>query len=61
MYPSGEITLRVDCACGHTAELRAEDVGCDPLYFKGWDRLRCSRCGRKGRPAAIMRSWSPAK
>ncbi|MBN8294560.1 hypothetical protein JI664_21485 [Rhodobacter sp. NTK016B] len=60
MSPRGESIIRVDCACGHRAVLRAADLGEDPLTFRDFHRLRCRECGRKGRPAVVICSWTPA-
>lgn len=58
MSPKGSIIIHAECACGHRAVLTAELLGEAPDYFMGFDRLRCSRCGRRGRPASVIRYWS---
>jgi len=58
MAPQGSIIIHAECACGHRAVLTAQLLGEAPDYFMGFDRLRCSRCGRRGRPASVIRYWS---
>jgi hypothetical protein len=53
----GGIVIRVECACGHRATLAGADLGEDPATFVGWHRLRCSGCGRRGRPDGVSRAW----
>jgi len=60
MSPAGSIIIQAECACGHRAVLTAERLGEAPDYFMGFDRLRCSRCGRRGRPVSVIRYWSSA-
>jgi hypothetical protein len=45
--------LRIECACGHSVTLYG-----DALPHEAVDRLRCTACGRVGRPAVLVRGWS---
>lgn len=60
MSPHGSIIIQVECACGHRAMLTADLLREAPDYFMAFHRLRCTRCGRRGRPANVIRYWSSA-
>lgn len=51
------VGVRTECACGHSGTLAAETPGADPGSFDAWHRLRCSACGRRGRPESVTRGW----
>ena len=55
----------LQCACGHEVILHLPDLPPGLLDPTGWTltdaalaRLRCSVCGRVGRPAEIRCGWS---
>lgn len=53
----GGIVLQLTCACGHRADLTEVDLGEDAGAFDAFHRLRCKACGRRGRPASVIRAW----
>jgi len=53
----GTIIIRTTCACGHQAELTSETLGEDAMTFMDFHRLRCSACGRRGRPESVIKAW----
>lgn len=53
--------LYLTCACGHSVTLRAEDIPDDWTDPPGLNthpsvlaRMRCSVCGRRGRPQSVI-------
>jgi len=54
---SGSIIIRTTCACSHTATLTSEMLGEDAMTFMDFQRLRCSACGRRGRPESVIKAW----
>lgn len=56
----GAIIINTECQCGHRATLTSTMLGEDAMTFMRFERLRCSACGRKGRPEVVTRTWVAA-
>ena len=56
----GQYVVRITCTCGHTRQAHPKTLAA----IAGWDarlvdvvkRLRCSKCGKRGKCAAVVRN-----
>ncbi|MFC3180437.1 hypothetical protein [Cypionkella sinensis] len=52
--------MQLYCACGHSARISAETIppswGDQPANIPSsvWDRVRCTSCGRRGKPKQVI-------
>lgn len=61
MQIRGRHVIYLVCRCGHRAELDPGPIGIECVGEDiSWPhRLRCSACGRRGRPESLTVSWGP--